>query len=176
MPVVRGSPNPRHYRLPFRLRMARKQSGLTRMALAQKASVSNATVSHIETDQRLPSVGTVARLAAALGLSAAWLAFGLGETNAGASAVSCDGMGARLRTARIDKAQTKAALGRLADLAAPSISQIENGGQAGVDTIEKLAKALKISPAWLAYGVGPQELPPRRRPRPTAPSASLAPK
>ena len=44
-------------------------------------------------------------------------------------------------------------------------SQIENGGQSGVDTIERIAKALGVSPGWLAYGVGPMVLPPRRRTR-----------
>jgi hypothetical protein len=37
------------------------------------------------------------------------------------------------------------------------IAKIENGGQAGVDTIERLAKELRLSLAWLAFGVGDRE-------------------
>src|SRR5262245_18302051 len=77
--VVRGSPHPRHFGLAFRLRKARKQASMTGMALAHRAGVSDAIVRYLETDQRLPTAGTVARLAAALGVSAAWLAYGLGE-------------------------------------------------------------------------------------------------
>ena len=33
---------------------------------------------------------------------------------------------------------------------------------------EALAKALRVSPAWLAFGIGPRELPPRRRAAMTA--------
>lgn len=163
--MVRGLPNPRHLGLPARLRKARKLAGLTRMALAEKATVGTPTVLYIETTQRMPSVGTIARLASALSVTASWLSFGLGLMHTDDPPEKCDGMGERLQAVRIEKGQTKASLGRLAHLAAPSIAQIENGGQAGVDTIERLAKALGISPAWLAYGVGSRELPPRRRSR-----------
>ena len=128
----------------------------------------------IATGQRLPSVGSIAKLAAALGVSAPWLAYGLGEPTADPRA-SCDGMGQRLQTVRTERGLTKAALARLAGLKAPSISQIEGGGQSGVDTIEGLAKALGVSPGWLAYGVGPMLLPPRRRAARGAASARPAP-
>lgn len=133
------------------------------MALAQKAGVSNATVSHIETDQRLPTVGTVSCLASALGMSAAWLAYGLGSQNSEGTAASCDGMAQRLQAARTDRGHTRTDLARLAERTPGTISGIEGGGQAGVDTIERLAKELRISPAWLAFGIGDRELPPRRR-------------
>ena len=81
------------------------------------------------------------------------------------AAFQFDGMGARLQAVRGERAITKAELGRLARLTAPSITQIENGGQSGVEVIEALAQALGVSPGWLAFGVGPQVLPSRRRPR-----------
>lgn len=127
---------------------------MSRLALAQSAGVSNATVSHIESEQRLPSVGTVACLATALGLSAAWLAYGLGEPASDGLAATIEGMGERLRVTRTERGHSKAALAKLADLSAGAILGIENGGQAGVDTVERLAKELHISPAWLAYGIG----------------------
>ena len=160
--MVRGSPNPKHFGLPARLRKARAQSGLTSMAVAAKAGVSDATVRQVATDERLPTVGTIAKIAAALGVSAPWLAYGLGDTTAD-SAATCEGMGLRLQTVRVERDHTKASLARLAGLSAPSIAQIENGGQAGVDTIETLSKALGVSPGWLAYGIGPMEPPARRR-------------
>jgi transcriptional regulator with XRE-family HTH domain len=136
---------------------------MTRLSLAQKVGGSHATVGYLETHQRLPSLETVARLAEALGLSAAWLAYGLGEQSNAGTASSYAGMGERLRTVRIERGLTKAALARLAELNPGSIAGIEKGGQAGVDTIERLAKELRISPAWLGFASGQKELAPRRR-------------
>lgn len=163
--MVRGSPNPKYRRLPLRLRKARKQSGLTRMALAQASGVSTPTALYVETGQQIPTVGTIARLATALAVSAAWLAYGIGEQASEGHLADCSGMGTRLRVVRSEQEYTKASLARLAELNPGSIAGIENGGQAGVDTIERLAKELRISPAWLAYGVGDRELAPRRRSR-----------
>ena len=145
------------------MRKARKDAGLTRRALEQQAGGTNGVVLYVETSQRLPTVGTLARLASALSVSAGWLAYGLGDMLTGNSAASTDGMGARLAVVRTERGLTKAELGRLAGLAAPSIAAIESGGQSGVETIEALAKALNVSPAWLAFAQGPRELPKRRR-------------
>jgi transcriptional regulator with XRE-family HTH domain len=169
--MVRGSPNPKHFGLPLRLRRSRVQSGLTKMALSAAAAVGSPTVLYTETGQRIPSVGTIAKLAAALGVSAPWLAYGLGDATP-APGASCDGMGQRLQAVRTERGLTKAALARLVELKAPSLSQIENGGQSGVDTIERIAKVLGVSPGWLAYGVGPMVLPPRRRTRSAPATAS----
>jgi len=170
-PMVRGSPNPRHWGLPSRLRKARKQSGLTRKALGQKVGRDSEVAANIEAGQRIPTVGTVARLASGLGVSAAWLGFGLGEQNADGPAATTEGMGARLSAARIEQELTKAALARLAAISPPALANIENGGQTGIDVIDSLAKALNVSPAWLAYGVGPQVLPSRRGARAAQTSA-----
>ena len=78
------------------------------------------------------------------------------------AAATCDEMGARLQSMREARSLSKAELGRLAGLTAPSISQIERGGQSGVAVVEALAKALSVSPAWLAFNQGPRELPTRR--------------
>jgi transcriptional regulator with XRE-family HTH domain len=164
--VVRGSPNPKHYGLGVRLRKARKRSGLTRRALARTAGLSDALVGYLESDQRLPSVGKIARLASALGVSASWLAYGLGDAHADDALETCEDLGTRLQTARVERARTKAELGRLAGLTATSITQIENGGSSGVDAVEALAQALGVSPGWLAFGLGSQVLPTGRRGRP----------
>lgn len=162
MHVVRGSPNPRHLKLPTRLRRARKAAGLTRKAVVELVGCGESAAREIEMGHRVPTVGMIARFASALGVSAAWLCFGIGEQPSEGSTGSCERMGARLRAARTEQDHTKASLARLAELNPGSIAGIENGGQAGVDTVERLAKELRISPAWLAYGVGPQVLPSRR--------------
>ena len=107
-------------------------------------------------------------MASALGVSAGWLGYGLGEQFTDGKAATTDGMGARLASVRTERGLTKVALARLLDLSATAIANIEKGAQTGVNVLEALAKALGVSPAWLAYGEGPQVLPTRRRSRTTA--------
>jgi len=161
--MVRGRPNPRHLGLPARLRKARKNAGLTRRALAQEAGGGNAIALQIETRKQIPTVGTIAKLSTALGVAAGWLAYGLGEQDTDSPSATSDGMGARLTTVRVEQGTTKAALARLVSLSPSALANIENGGQTGIDVLEALAKALAISPAWLAFAEGLRELPKRRR-------------
>jgi len=128
--------------------------------------------SNIERGERIPTVGTVARLASALGVCAGWLAYGLGEQHTEGLHPTTDGMGTRIAEVRIERGLTKADVARMAHLSASSFAKIENGGQSGVDTIELLAVALAVSPAWLAFGEGPRALPPRRRTTRAAASSS----
>jgi transcriptional regulator with XRE-family HTH domain len=72
-------------------------------------------------------------------------------------------MGTRLAAVRGEQEHTKASLGKATGLNPGTIGGIERGGQAGVATVETLAKALNVSPAWLAFAEGPRELPKRRR-------------
>ena len=169
--MVRGSPNPLFVGLPLRLRRTRKQCQITPSALGPKVGLHRGIATYIESGDRIPSVGTIAKLAAALGVSAPWLAYGIGDATA-APGASCDGMSQRLQAVRTERGLTKAELARRVELKAPSLSQIENGGQSGVDTVERIAKALGVSPGWLAYGVGPIVLPPRRRTRSAPATAS----
>ncbi len=163
--MVRGSPNPLHFGLPARLRKTRKQSGLTPSALGPKVGLDPHVAANIEASERIPTVGNLARLALALGVSAGWLGYGLGEQNTDGKAATTDGMGARLASVRIERGLTKVALARLLDLSATAIANIEKGAQTGVDVLESLAKALGVSPAWLAFGEGPREIPKKRRGR-----------
>lgn len=168
VPVVRGQPNPLHFGLPLRLKRTRKRSELSSAALAQRAGVSHAIVRYIETEERLPTVETVERLAVALGISAAWLTYGKGEAS-DQTAPGCAAMGERLRSARTERELTRIELARAANLNPGTIAKIEGGGMAGVDTVEEIAEALRVSPAWLAYGTGPQETPSRRAARAASP-------
>ena len=161
--MVRGSPNPLYFGLPTRLRKARKQSGLKRKTVGQRVGRDPQVTAKVEAGERCPTVATLARLAFALGVSAGWLGYGIGEQQTDGSAATTDGMGARIAAVRIERGLTKAALARLVDLSPSSFAKIENGGQTGVDVLEALAKALGVSPAWLAFGEGPRELPKKRR-------------
>ncbi len=161
--MVRGSPNPRHFRLPARLRSARRSAALTRNELVQSVGAGQTAVSEIEAGKRLPTVGMIARLAVALGVSAGWLAYGLGDERADGPAANCDGMGMRVQEVRAALGMPKAELARRADLSPRTISNIENGAQAGIEVIDAMATVLNVSPAWLAFKQGPRELPKRRR-------------
>jgi transcriptional regulator with XRE-family HTH domain len=171
--MVRGTPNPRYSGLPARLRKARKQSGLTSAALGQRVGRGAEVASYVETGHRLPTCETLARLASGLGVSAAWLAFGIGEQLAEGPPATCDGMGSRLAVARAERSTSKAELARLTELSPRSIAKIEAGGQSGVEVIEEIADGLGVSPAWLAFNQGPQVLPSRRGGRP--PSVRIRP-
>ena len=84
-------------------------------------------------------------------------------------------MGARLFEARQAAGLTLRALGEKAGLSHTAVNGIEKGHQIpAADTIEALAQALGVSPCWLAYGIGPQVLPPRRRGRSPAQSPEPA--
>lgn len=165
-PMVRGRKNPLFFGLALRLKQARRQSGLKRLPLAEKAGLATATGRDIETGQSLPTLATVARLASALGVPASWLAYGLGDMHSSDAPATTDGMGARLQAVRTERGLTKAALARRIDLSPTALANIENGAQSGVEVIEALAKALDVSPAWLAFNQGPRVLPPSRRGRP----------
>jgi len=164
--MVRGRKNPLHFGLPTRLRRAREAAKLTPKAVVQKMGGDQATVRAIEQGARIPTVGTIARLAAALRVSPAWLAYGIDEAAAESAVGTCETMGVRLQTSREEKGLTKAALARLGGLSPSAFAKIENGGQSGIDVIESLAKALGVSAGWLAFGVGPQVVVSPRRGRP----------
>lgn len=165
--MVRGSPNPLYFGLPARLRKVRKQAGLTRAALGYKVSRDSEVTADIEAGERIPTVGMLARLATVLRISPGWLGFGIGEPHSEGLSATTDGMRDRVQSVRLERQLTKAALARQAAISPGTLADIESGAQTGVDVLEALAKALGVSPAWLAYGEGPQLLPPRRRTRTT---------
>lgn len=150
--VLRGSPNHRHYELPLRLLRARRQAGIASAALAHRAGISHAIVRYIENEHRLPSVETIERMAVALGLTATRLPFGIGSTISKRIAATCSGMSERLQVARTERGYTRTDLARMIERTPGTFAGIENGGQASVDTIARLSKELRISPAWLVCG------------------------
>lgn len=167
--VVRGRANPLHIKFPDRLRRARKAAGLTGAALSRAAGIGEDAVARVEDKRWAPRLDTVERLAHALRVSPAWLAYGLeGEWEA-AGDLRCLQVGERVRAAREAAELSLNEVGRRAGSSAAAVLSVERGVTPALDTAEQLARALRVSPAWLAYGLGPRE-PARRRAAAPAPS------
>ena len=68
----------------------------------------------------------------------------------------CTELPTRLRSARESRGMARRVLAAEAGLAPQTVNVLENSGRnAGVATIERLANVLRVSPAWLAYGMQP---------------------
>ena len=63
----------------LRLKAARDHRGYTMLELAERCGLSHSTVNVIEKGQKTPRTDTVERLARALDVPRAWLAYGDGE-------------------------------------------------------------------------------------------------
>ena len=164
--MVRGRKNPLYFGLATRLRQARNASCLSFDKIAEAAGLTDgSTVVHLERKAgHVPRLDTVEKVAYALGLSPAYLAYGLdGEFQSG-EVLLCRSVGARLRSARQALGLTMRELARRADLTDTAVRTTENGVTVpSIATVEALAKALKVSPGWLGYGIEPREAAPRRR-------------
>ena len=157
--VVRGAPNPLHFGFAQRLRRARKAADLTHSALARATgAVSRATTAALEAGENVPRVDTVERLANALGLSPCTLAFGIDQPWEHTEGLRCQGLPARLREAREACGLSMRELSRRADASVVLVRSTEVGASLpNLVRLEALAKALGLSPCWLAYGVGERE-------------------
>lgn len=134
------------------------------MALSVAAGLSRNTVSQLEAERRIPRLPVVEQLANALGISPAWLAFGLDVQCARTDGeLGCRKFAERAKQARMARGLTLREVGRRSASSAAAIRTTESGTMPSLDTVEALAKALGVSPAWLAYGEGPMEAPTRRR-------------
>ena len=170
--MVRGRRNPLHFGLPSRLRRAREN--LSFSSVAEAAGISDGQiVFRIERKQgHVPRCDTVELIAYALGLSPASLAYGIeSETEQLADGLRCEGVAVRLQETRSARGLSVLALAKQAGLSHTAVGNIERGTMPGLDTAEALANALGVSPGWLAYGLGPMELPKRRTTRSAATAA-----
>ncbi len=165
--VVRGRRNPLHLHLASRLKRARSAACLSYDTLAKAAGVQHAnTVFQLERKpDHVPRCDTVEKIAYALGLSPAFLAYGIeADTSQPTEGLRCEGVASRLRQTRTAHGLNMRALARAAGLTHTAVRSTETGASMpGIATAEALAIALGVSPAWLAYGLGPMELPGRRR-------------
>lgn len=107
-------------------------------------------------------MSTVTRLASVLGVAPGWLAFGQGEQTLLRSSEAPE-FAARLQAVRAMHALSRATLATAAGVLEGSVQRIEEGrGEANVETVERLAIALGVSAAWLAFGEGASPFSPAR--------------
>lgn len=165
--MVRGRKNPGFLSFPSRLRKARKATGYTRQGVTQQASLAGqSTIVDWENGQRIPRIDTVEKVAYALGLSPAFLAFGLAtESSQPTQGLRSEGIASRVRETRTARGLSVLALATAAALSHTAVGNVERGTMPTLATAEGLAIALGVSPGWLAYGLGPMELPGRRNAR-----------
>jgi transcriptional regulator with XRE-family HTH domain len=138
--------------------MARKKAKLTPSRLALDAGLSDGVVRHIEDAGGVPGIQTVERLAAVLDISPAWLAYGPPQKRLAQPSELAPFTGnfaRRLLAARTLRGLSRKALAQLAELSLTAVSDLESGRVPNVATAERLAKALKLSPGWLAFGAEP---------------------
>lgn len=162
--VVRGKANPRHWKCPDRLRRARQAAGLTADALSKAAGVGEASVSMIEAGKRTPRLPMLERIANALRLAPSFIAYGIEAPWEPAEGLRCDGLAARAHEVRTESGLSQREVDRRAGSAEGTIRIIEADTMPTIATLEALAKGLGVSPAWLAFGAGPRELPKRGSP------------
>ena len=174
--VAQGVKDPLHFGLARRLSSVRCYLDLPATAVSARAGLSASVAGEMEDAKHLPRLHTVERVAAALGVSPCWLAFGhhggdpirkrrprlpvpleLPEPVTGGVPFQSLylGMPRRLRTQRAAQFLSLRQLAEPAGLSFEQIRKCENGATvARVDTCERLAIALGCSPCWLAYGLG----------------------
>ena len=115
----------------------------------------------MENGIRIPRLPMVESLARVLGLSPSRLAFGFELPVDPHEGTRSAGFAGRLKEARSLRDVTVRELGRASGIVEGTIRAMERGTMPQVDTVEAVAKALGVSPAWLAFGEGPMELPRR---------------
>jgi transcriptional regulator with XRE-family HTH domain len=121
--------------------------------------VAHDLVAEVEDGTRTPIIDSADKLAAALGLSPSFLAYGI---NVPMTESDPQSVGLRLADARSAARMSKAATSRVAGVTRAMVLYIEQGiNLPSLATAERLANALDLSPGWLAFGEGPQVL--RRR-------------
>ena len=162
--MVRGRRNPLYFGLPGRLKRARENLSFNSVAAAAGLSDGN-TIFQLERKQgHVPRLDTVERVAYGLGLSPGFLAYGIeSDASEPADGLRCEGVALRLRQTRIHHGLSVLALATAAGLSHTAVGNVERGTMPTLATAEALAIALGVSPGWLAYGLGPMELPGRRR-------------
>lgn len=176
--VAQGRKNPLWMGLPDRLSRIRKKAGLSPRQVAVLSSVGKNLPNLIEAGVNRPGIDIVERIAAAIGVSVGWLAYGWEgfthfqkkapqpivpdeepEPSVGNSTFRgrFQGCGQRLRFVRDQMGLTLRELEILASdekkVSHASFSLIENGAMVPrVNTLEAIAHALRVPPCWLAYG------------------------
>lgn len=159
---------------PVRLSQIRYRQQLSATTLSSLAGLNPNTVWSLEETVDAPRISTVERLAAALGVPPGWLAYGVEGTEplrkrrprglvAPADPEPSDiwrqyrgqheHCAARVRLAREKSGRSMRELAREAEISRQTWSNTESGATVPrLDSLEQMARVLKVAPAWLAYG------------------------
>lgn len=173
--VTSGVKNPLWFCLPERLVELREAASLPQHVAPILSGLSISAGRHIETRRSIPNIETIAHLAAGLGVSPTWLAYGWegfepfrqrvprkGETPR-PDPMPCPGerlpsqeykaIGQRLRQAREAAGLSLRAIARGCELSPQALSLIEGGRSIPlVSNVEAIALVLGVAPGWLAFG------------------------
>lgn len=173
--MVRGVKNPLWFPIADRLKKARAARELSFRALGSLCELDGHTIGNIERRAAEPSISTVECIAAALGVSACWLAFGTEGRDPFRSRIPKHerlnamprikgplpfdrlflGCAERLRGRREAFGISLRQLAAKSGVSHQLIMNVEKGKQAPrVDSVHRLAVALDVAPCWLAYGIG----------------------
>jgi len=173
--MVRGVKNPLWFELGSRLSQVREIQAITLLDLGVRSCVARNTIANIERGKAQPSIDTVERIAAALGISACWLAFGVDgkerfqarirrlglkdKVPRGSEQFAFEGLHAgcheRLRARREVYGLSLRELAERSGVSHQTIRNVEKGIQVPrVDSVHRLAVSLDLAPCWLAYGIG----------------------
>lgn len=177
--VPQGKKNPLWMGLPTRLKKTRRRADLSMRQCATMAGVTHALIGNVETRGAVPGIDVVERLANALGVPSTWLAYGWegfvpfakkmtrpvvphddpelvpARTLASNRYRDC---GERVRQVREQLGWTlrdvaEQAADQEQHLSHQAILYIETGSNVPkLDTLEAIARALRVPPCWLAYG------------------------
>lgn len=124
-----------------RIRLFRKEKGMTLEALAAAAGISHSYLCEVERGSVAPSVNTLQKIAAGLDVPL---------NNLFPSAAS---IGSRLKQVRQEKGFSQSGLARQAGCSPGMIGQIEQEKvQPSLGTLERIAEVLEISPCYFIAG------------------------
>ncbi|MBL9004605.1 MAG: helix-turn-helix domain-containing protein [Myxococcales bacterium] len=157
------------------MRRARKAANLSGSALSAAAGLDRGTATALENGGRIPRVDTVEHLARALGRSPCALAFGVEVDCPADDILHSASLPQRLHETRDAMALSLREVARRSKASANMVHMTETGQSVPtLATVETLAAALRVSPCWLAYGIGPRDLLPRGRSSRTAQTTAQA--
>lgn len=172
--VTRGRKNELWKGLGVRLRLTRTRSAMTPTAVCRAGGVEDETVARLEQLENVPVIDTLERLAAALGVPPGWLAFGsdgyepfsqkkprrplppddprpFSHTTTFRNLSA--GCSERVASARRSLGLSMRKLSTAAGISVQTWSTVEAGATVPkADSLERMAVALDVAPAWLAYG------------------------
>lgn len=171
-----GVKNPLWFGFPSRLLMLRMAADMSVVHLGKLCGLSHPSICNAENRINIPRVSAVEKMASALGISPTWLAFGhdgdepfserirrsllrIPKDPRPGQPLPCPDahkmLPQRLRETRERAGLSLRALALAAGLSGPGVAKIENGESVPtLDNVEALARALGVSPGWLAFGVG----------------------